>query len=99
MVTTLPPAIWNEPAYRERSLRLEEKDFTKALIKTLIDAQQDSTHLESDDWKRTVYIDTLGVGTTDFEISDQKKDQLIKSGYDCAKKYFAWKNGLKLVAA
>ena len=74
------------------------KDFTKALIKTLIDAQQDNSHLESDDWKRTVYIDTLGVGTTDFDISDHKKDKLIQSGYDCAKKYFAWKNGLKLVA-
>jgi NTE family protein len=74
------------------------KDFTKALIKTLIDAQQANSHLESDDWKRTVYIDTLGVGTTDFDISDHKKDKLIQSGYDCAKKYFAWKNGLKLVA-
>ncbi len=74
------------------------KDFTKALIKTLIDAQQSHTHLESDDWKRTIYIDTLGVSTTDFDISDQKKDKLIQSGYDCAKKYFAWKNGLKLVA-
>ena len=74
------------------------KDFTKALIKTLIDAQQDNAHLESDDWKRTVYIDTLGIGTTDFDISDHKKDKLIQSGYDCAKKYFAWKNGLKLVA-
>lgn len=74
------------------------KDYTKALIKTLIDAQQSHTHLESDDWKRTIYIDTLGVSTTDFDISDQKKDKLIQSGYDCAKKYFAWKNGLKLVA-
>ncbi len=74
------------------------KDFTKAFIKTLIDAQQSYSHLDSDDWKRTIYIDTLGVETTDFDISDQKKDRLIQSGYDCAKKYFIWRNGLKMVA-
>ncbi len=74
------------------------KDFTKALIKTLIDAQQATSHLESDDWQRTVYIDTLGVGTTDFEISEQKKDNLIQSGYNCTKKYFTWRNSLKVAA-
>ncbi len=64
-------------------------DYTWALIATLINSQQ-NTHLHSDDWARTVYIDTLGVGTTDFDLSDEKKVELIESGKYCANEYFNW---------
>ncbi len=36
-------------------------DYAKALIGTVLDAQNNQ-HLHSDDWQRTVYIDTLGLG-------------------------------------
>jgi NTE family protein len=64
-------------------------DYTWALIRTVLEAQQ-SSHLHNDDWARTVYIDTLGVGTTDFDLSDTKKKELVKSGRDNALKYFEW---------
>ncbi len=64
-------------------------DYTWALIHTVLEAQQ-SAHLHSDDWSRTVYIDTLGVQTTDFDLPDSKKEELVKSGRDCALKYFDW---------
>jgi NTE family protein len=64
-------------------------DYTWALIKTLLEAQQ-SLHLHSDDWSRTVYIDTLSVETTDFDLTDSKKKALVKSGKDGALKYFEW---------
>lgn len=64
-------------------------DYTWALINTVLEAQQ-NTHLHSDDWARTVYIDTLGVGTTDFDLDDAKKKALIKSGKDNTLKYFDW---------
>ncbi len=64
-------------------------DYTWALIHTLLDAQQ-SSHLHNDDWVRTVYINTLGVSTTDFDLSNAKKKALIKSGMECALKYFEW---------
>ncbi|PVZ82200.1 patatin [Serratia sp. S1B] len=64
-------------------------DYTWALINTLLEAQQ-NTHLHSDDWLRTVYIDTLGVNTTDFDLSDTKKQELVQSGRNGALAYFRW---------
>lgn len=65
--------------------------YTKALVTTLIDFQN-NVHLHSDDWQRTVYIDSLGVGSIDFKISDSKKKDLVKSGFDHTKKYLKWYN-------
>ena len=65
--------------------------YTKALVTTLIDFQN-NVHLHSDDWQRTVYIDSLGVGSTDFKISDSKKKDLVKSGFDHTQKYLKWYN-------
>lgn len=64
-------------------------DYSWALINTVLEAQQNS-HLHGDDWARTVYIDTLGVGTTDFDLSDKKKKALVKSGRESATKYLEW---------
>lgn len=64
-------------------------DYTMQLIKTVL-AVQDSQHLHSDDWQRTIYIDTLGVGTTDFDLSEQLKKSLVKSGKQAAKRYLEW---------
>ena len=65
--------------------------YTKALVTTLIDFQN-NVHLHSDDWQRTVYIDTLGVGSTDFKISDTKKKNLVESGKSHTIKYLEWYN-------
>lgn len=64
-------------------------DYTMQLIKTVM-AVQDSQHLHDDDWHRTVYIDTLGVGTTDFDLSDSRKNDLVASGKKAAEKYLEW---------
>jgi NTE family protein len=64
-------------------------DYIKALIGTVIDAQG-NTHLHSNDWQRTIYIDTLGVGTTDFDISSSMKNKLKQSGKNGATRYFDW---------
>lgn len=42
--------------------------------------QQEKQHRKSDDWQRTVYINTLYVGTTDFDISNEKKAALVEQG-------------------
>lgn len=80
--------------YRDHAEPPERKiddffDYAWALIETVMNSQ-DSYHLESGDWHRTVYIDTLGVGTTDFGLSDPKKDELVQSGVDNTKKYLDW---------
>jgi NTE family protein len=66
-------------------------DYAWAMIETLMESQQNS-HLHSDDWQRTIYIDTLGVKTTEFDLSDVKKAALIESGREGVKKYFEWYN-------
>ena len=64
-------------------------DYTMQLINTVL-AVQNSQHLHSDDWHRTVYIDTLGVGTTDFDLSDNRKTKLVASGKKAAEDYLKW---------
>ena len=65
--------------------------YTKALVTTLIDFQN-NMHLHSDDWQRTIYIDTLGVGSVDFDISDDKKTDLLNSGKQYTESYLEWYN-------
>ena len=69
-------------------------DYVKALVTTIIESQG-NMHLHSDDWHRTIYIDTLGVGTTDFDLPDAMKKKLENSGIKCAKAYFKWFNSSK----
>ena len=64
-------------------------DYAGALVKSILNAQNNQ-HLHSDDWHRTVYIDTIGVGTTDFDIDDTMKQQLVKEGSKGTKRYFEW---------
>lgn len=82
-----------EPTKRKITNFLE---YAKALVAGLTNVQQ-SMHLHSDDWQRSIYIDTLGVGTTEFDLSDEKKTALKLSGQKGAVKYFQWyddpKNG------
>jgi NTE family protein len=65
--------------------------YTKALVTTLIDFQN-NVHLHSDDWQRTIYIDTLGVRAIDFDISDVKKQKLLDSGRQYTEDYLEWYN-------
>ena len=65
--------------------------YTTALVTTLIDFQN-NVHLHSDDWQRTVYIDTLGVSSLDFDISDSRKQKLVESGISHTKAYLEWYN-------
>jgi NTE family protein len=75
-----------EPAQREID---DIFDYGQAFIETVWNALF-GYHLHKDDWHRTIYIDTKGVKTTDFDISDAKKQELITSGRDGTTKYFEW---------
>ncbi len=63
--------------------------YIRSLIETVVSAQQ-NVHLHSDDWQRTIYIDTLGVKTTDFDIDDEIKRSLVTSGNRHVLAYFDW---------
>lgn len=64
-------------------------DYALALVGTIMDAQANQ-HLHSDDWHRTVYIDTLGVSTIDFGLGAAKKRALVDSGRTHTETYFNW---------
>ena len=64
-------------------------DYGWALIQTLM-RSQDNRHLESGDWHRTVYINTLGVGTTEFDLDHETKRDLEASGRAGTEQYFDW---------
>ncbi|MCD6162935.1 MAG: patatin-like phospholipase family protein [candidate division Zixibacteria bacterium] len=63
--------------------------YAWSLISSIMENQQ-NTHLHNDDWQRTVYIDTLGVKTTEFDLQDEMKEKLVESGCSGVKKYFEW---------
>ena len=66
-------------------------DYTAALLNTLIDFQRNN-HLHSDDWQRTIYIDTLDIKATDFDLSDEKKNILLEAGRKYTLSYLEWFN-------
>ncbi len=68
--------------------------YLKRLVSVMLDSQQ-NRHLHSDDWQRTVYIDTLGVRTTDFDLSEERKKALVASGKISMEKYLDWFNNSK----
>ena len=58
----------------------------QALIATMLDAH-DERYIESHNRFRTIKIPTLGVQTTEFELSPERSQQLFESGYRAAKAY------------
>jgi NTE family protein len=82
-------AVFRDGAEPQRRKIDDFFDYIKALITTVMESQG-NIHLHSDDWQRTIYIDTLGVGTTDFDLSDAMKSKLEESGRKGALTYFKW---------
>ena len=68
--------------------------FLKNLMTILLNTQ-DTQHLHGDDWQRTIYIDSLGVGATDFSLPAEKKEALIEAGIQGARSYFEWYDDLE----
>ncbi|MBT3358251.1 MAG: patatin-like phospholipase family protein [Rhodospirillales bacterium] len=82
-------AMFRDGAEPEHNIIEDFFDYAFHLISTLMNAELNK-HLHSDDWQRTVYIDTLGVGTTDFNLPNPQKEALVQSGRDGAEAYFQW---------
>lgn len=58
-----------------------------AIYSTMFSAM-DRQYIEEKNWDRTIAIPTLGVGTTDFDLGEKKRQALFNSGYRAAKKFF-----------
>ncbi len=58
-----------------------------ALFDTMGEAH-DARYIKDIDFMRTIPIPTLGVHTTDFNLSQKTKDDLYNSGFEAAQKFF-----------
>ena len=59
-----------------------------ALFSTMTQAH-DARYIRDEHFVRTIPIPTLGVGTTEFDISQEQSEALYQSGRDAAEKFFA----------
>ena len=65
------------------------KDFTLALSKALLNHLENRHRNDMLDKSRTIYIDTLDIGVTDFDLSETDKMRLFESGYRGAEYFFS----------
>jgi len=65
------------------------KEYLIALMGGFLDLAN-KRHLSEFDWHRTVYINALGVSTTEFDISESLKNNLIEQGKKDTEDYFKW---------
>src|SRR5919198_4344074 len=63
-------------------------DFAKSIAQTMM-AAHDRMYLDEATFARTIAIPTLGVGTTEFEITPTRVDALYQSGHDAGKKFLS----------
>ncbi len=61
-------------------------DYVKALAQTMMEAH-DRMYVEQASYARTIPIPTLGVGTTEFDLSKERAVQLFDSGRKAAEKF------------
>jgi NTE family protein len=63
--------------------------YAKNLFKTLLDVQVIDLETNPPDLERSVLVDDLGISTTDFELTDEQKNALVRKGYECTCKYLS----------
>lgn len=63
-------------------------DFLGATVATMMEAH-DARHIQDFNFKRTIAIPTMGVKTTEFNITPERKEMLFRSGYNAAREFFA----------
>lgn len=63
-------------------------DYAKSLIHTMLEAH-DRLYVEKAQYARTIPIKTLGVGTTEFDLSRERAEALYESGRQGAEEFLA----------
>jgi NTE family protein len=76
-----------EPPRKERGVGALI-DYLKSMAQTMM-AAHDRMYVEQADFARTIPIPTLGVGTTDFALSPDRRRALFESGRSAAAQFLA----------
>ena len=61
-------------------------DYVKAMAQTMMEAH-DRMYVQQAEWARTIGIPTLGVGTTEFDITRERALALYESGRSATEKF------------
>jgi NTE family protein len=81
--------LFNEKAPVNPDYRIDSfPEYARNLFEALLNVQVNAFKHNPDDQKRTIQINDLGVGTTDFSLSNEMKCELIRQGVIDACKYF-----------
>ncbi len=67
------------------------KKFVLALINFTME-MVNKKHLHTNDWNRTVFIDSCDVKSTDFKLDKDKINLLVSNGGKAINDYFKWKD-------
>ena len=59
-----------------------------ALVHTMMEAHE-RLYVEKEQYARTIPIKTLGIGTTEFDLTDERKLALYNSGRKAAEEFLA----------
>lgn len=76
--------ILEDKNIKKETIITTELQYAEALLYVLKSGQQQVFFAESGNEKRTILIDTLGITSTDFNLTNQQKEALIKSGEKAA---------------
>lgn len=73
-------------AYFDKNEQVIKSDFqyARALLYVLKSGQQNTNFANSRNRERTVFVDTLGIASTDFDLTVQHKENLLRSGRNAA---------------
>lgn len=63
-------------------------EYIKSLIHTMLEAH-DRFYLEQDVYVRTIAIPTLGIQTTEFDLSPERAEEVYESGRTAAEQFLA----------
>jgi NTE family protein len=80
------PPLQGPPADAVHPVMDSDITFLKAVIATMLQAH-DRFHVAHDNYARTIPIPTLGVATTEFDISPERKQALFDSGKAAVAKF------------
>ena len=77
------PLVSGAQADDSADVSLSAPEYLSAIAHTMLEAH-DRLYVEQAEYARTIPIPTLGVNTTQFDIDDDLKGGLYRSGYDAA---------------
>lgn len=75
---------------REELAANKKKGYFTLNVASDYTIKQDSDHIRNKEGSRTIYIDTCGVKTLDFNLTDEKKQSLREAGNQATIDYFSY---------